>query len=299
MKKPSEVGFSLHLCFDMNCTKLLIVFLSTVFIPITCLSKVEAFELKKNVLYLSEDTASDYEKKQCRLDAYLPLQDEPYPLLVWFHGGGLEGGSKSSNLTRRMAEAFAKKGVGVISADYRLSPNVTFPAYLNDAAAAVGWAVAHAKELGTQSKVFVGGHSAGGYLAAMLAMDPSYLEAAGVSPESIGGFIPVSGQVMTHFTVAKEKGFPENTVIANEAAPVFFARKDTPRILLMIGDDDWPARLQENAYFVALLQEVWENDRISLEVVADRDHSTILRELSKPDDPGATAIVNFIQAKAD
>ena len=145
----------------------------------------------------------------CRLDFYRPAAAVPggNPLLVWFHGGGLETGDKGEERQVTFAQRMGANGVAVASANYRLSPQATYPSYIEDAAQAVGWAVRNARNLGCNpSAIHVGGESAGGYLAAMLAMDSQYLASAGVDEEQVAGFIPMSGQMMTHFTVRKERG---------------------------------------------------------------------------------------------
>jgi acetyl esterase/lipase len=165
--------------------------------------------------------------------------------------------------------------VGVAVADYRLNPQVKFPAYIHDAALAVRWAVTNTKSLGAAPNVFVGGHSAGGYIACLLVMDSRYLENAEVGKDDIAGFIPMSGQTMTHFTVAEERGIPPTVITADKAAPIHYLKSETPPILLLVGDQDWPARLEENAYFEAALRKVGKNPNVTLRVIADRDHGSI------------------------
>ena len=100
---------------------------------------------------------------------------------------------------------------------------------VGDAAAAVTWTQAHIAEHGGDARrLFVGGHSAGGYITLMLGMDPHFLHDAGLEPSAIAGFIPIRGQTMTHYTVRGERGIGKFTVIADEAAPVHFARQETP-----------------------------------------------------------------------
>ena len=85
---------------------------------------------------------------------------------------------------------------------------------------------------------------------------------------------------------------------ADEAAPIFYAHKDTPPILLILGDNDWPARLEENAYFAALLQKVSKNERVSLVVVPDRDHGSIIDKCPEPGDPAGEAMLKFMEKSA-
>jgi len=251
--------------------------------------------VQKDLSYVSSP-GDAYEEEQCRLDVYLPKDVHPdTPLLVWFHGGGLKGGSRTSGGTVAAARSLAESGVAVIVPGYRLSPRVTFPAYVRDAARAVRWAVDHADEWKIRPKVYVGGHSAGGYLAALLAMDPRYLAEAGVSPESIAGFVCMSGQMTTHFTVAEERGIRSQIITADDAAPIHHLRRDIAPMLVLVGENDWPARVEENAYFVAAMRRVAECPHLSFQVLPERTHGGILQSLAKPEDPTARVVREFLR----
>jgi dipeptidyl aminopeptidase/acylaminoacyl peptidase len=172
---------------------------------------------------------------------------------------------------------------------------VSFPVYITDAAEAVRWAIDHAVSLGAQPAIYVGGHSAGGYIAALLAMDDHYLKDAGVAADRIAGYIPMSSQMTTHFTVAEERGISSKVITVDDAAPLHHLREGTPPMLVLIADDDWPARLEENEYFVAALKKVGGNSNVSLSVVKDRDHSSILKKTAETNDPAASAILGFVR----
>lgn len=250
--------------------------------------------------YAEGDSAPVEER---RLDLYLPASDgTACPLLVWFHGGGLETGARNEAEILSFARFLSAHGVGVASAGYRLSPGVRFPAYVEDAARAVAWVCRRASELGGHaSRVFVGGHSAGGYLAALLAMDERFLAEQGVAASGLAGFLPMSGQMMTHFTIRKERGLrrPEARVVADEAAPIFHARPDTAPMLLLVGGADWPGRVDENRYFAMVLRDVAGNPRVALRVIPDRDHGSIFSHCRRSDDPAAAAILEFIREGGD
>lgn len=253
--------------------------------------------VRQDISYLNTPPENDYAAAQCKLDVYLPkTSGEPAPLLVWFHGGALKGGSKTGKASVAVAKSLADRGVAVVLPEYRFSPQVTFPAYLRDAAQAVRWAVDHAESLKVRPKIYVGGHSAGGYLAALLAMDGRFLEEAGVRPDRIAGFINMSGQTMTHFTVAEERGISGTGVTADEAAPIHHLRKDIAPLLVLIADNDWPARREENAYFVQAMRDVAGCKNLSFRIVGNRDHSSILKNTAEIDDPAATAILDFVRS---
>jgi hypothetical protein len=125
-------------------------------------------------------------------------------------------------------------------------------------------------------------------------MDVRYLQKLGLETSAIAGFIPVSGQMMTHFNVRKERGLGPNNLTADDAAPIYYSRKETPPLLILFGDHDWPARLEENQYFAAY-QKTLGNNTIELHVYPDRTHGSIVGNMTKPEDPAAQAIMEFIQ----
>jgi acetyl esterase/lipase len=249
-----------------------------------------------NIAYKSGESLTDYERERCKLDLYLPENRKGFACLVWFHGGGMTGGNKGDKGTVEVARAFVGDGIAVAAVNYRLSPKATYPSYVEDAAAAVAWIHEHiAEHGGDPEKVFVGGHSAGGYLTSLLGMDARYLRKLGMEPDAIAGLIPVSGQMMTHFTVRAERGIGSNAIVADEAAPIYYARKETPPFLIIMGDHDWPARAEENQYFVAVLKSLG-NTRATFLLVPDRNHGSIAGRIPQPGDPAREAILLFIRS---
>ncbi len=247
-----------------------------------------------NLAYKTGDSLSEYETERCKLDLYIPPGGKNFATLVWFHGGGLKGGSKDGS--GALARALAADGLAVAAVNYRLSPKATYPAYVEDSAAAVAWVRAHiAEHGGDPAKVFISGHSAGGYLTLMLAMDARWLKPHGLTPDSFSGYIPLSGQTMTHYTVREERGMDKITIIADEAAPVHYCRKDTPPMLVLAADHDMAARAEENEYLVAVLKGAG-NKRVTYQKFADRDHGSIAGKIPQPGDPVRKAILDFIAA---
>jgi acetyl esterase/lipase len=240
-------------------------------------------------------TLTDYERERCKLDLYLP-SGAGFPTLVWFHGGGLKSGDADLPFTAQIAQALADDGIGFAVVRYRYSPRVKFPAYVEDAAASFAWTVRHiAAHGGDARRVFMGGHSAGGYLAAIVGLDGRYLQAHGLTLAAVAGLIPVSGQMLTHYTIREERGLQKFNVSADEAAPIFHCRPDTPPLLVLYADKDMATRQEENVYFVSTMKAAG-NKRVHGVLVADRDHGTIARNLANRDDPARQAVIKFINA---
>ena len=105
-------------------------------------------------------------KERCKLDIYYPEDTTGCPVVVWFHGGGLTQGNKS------FPWKLKEKGMVLVAVNYRLLPKVEINECLDDAAAAVAWVFREiGKYGGDKRKIFVSGHSAGGYLTAMIGLD--------------------------------------------------------------------------------------------------------------------------------
>ncbi len=255
-----------------------------------------AIKLLPDLPYKSGDKLNDYEKERCKLDLCLPVGKTDFPTVIWFHGGGLTGGAKTS--ATPLMKSLAAAGVAVASVNYRLSPKAQYPAYIEDSAAAFAWVRANiGAHGGNTNRLFVSGHSAGGYLTFMIGLDARYLRAHGLDLSAIAGLIPVSGQTMTHYTVRQERGIGKFTITADEAAPVFHARKDTPPMLVLYADNDMAGRAEENAYLVAMMKGAG-NQRVTGLLVRDRNHGSIGGRLAEAGDPARVAMLEFIEAPA-
>jgi acetyl esterase/lipase len=215
------------------------------------------YETVTNILYLEGNKLTDYMKERCRLDVYHPKHIQNFPTVVWFHGGGLKAGN------RKVPEELRVKGIAVVAVNYRLHPKVKSPAYVEDAAAAVAWTFRNiAKYGGSAKRIYVSGHSAGGYLTSMVGLDKRWLAAHQIDANAIAGLIPFSGHTITHFTVRKERGIDGKQPVIDNMAPLFHVRKDAPPLLLITGDRELEmlGRYEENAYLWRMMQVVGHPD---------------------------------------
>ena len=217
----------------------------------------DGYRLKTDILYREGDGLTDYMRSRCRLDVYYPTDVKDFATVVWFHGGGLSKGNRS------VPEQLKNKGIAVVAVNYRLSPKVKSPAYVQDAAAAVAWTLKHIKEFGGSPQlVFVSGHSAGGYLTSMVGLDKRWLSEFGANADDLAGLIPFSGHTITHFTVRKERGIDGKQPVLDDMAPLYHVRKDSPPLLLITGDRNLEmlGRYEENAYMWRMMQVVEHPD---------------------------------------
>ena len=243
--------------------------------------------------YLDSKISSNDGYECCRLDLYLPAEGKVTGALLWLHGGGLAGGQRDSAATQRICRRFAQAGIIVASAGYRLNPHVSFPAYLEDVAAAYGWLQKNIAERGGDpARVFIGGHSAGAYLALMLALDERYLQGVGIDVETIAGVIAVSGQTTTHFTVRTERKGKAEQIVVDDAAPLYHVKKRCFPFQLLFAGNDMALRAEENRLLAAALRNRGGN--CAEEFFPDRTHSTIITQIGEPDDAVAKRIGEFI-----
>lgn len=209
----------------------------------------ETYKEARNISYTGKQDA--YAKERLKVDVYYPSTGKDCPVIVWFHGGGLTGGSKE------IPEKLKNQGLVVVGVNYRLLPKITISECIDDAAEAVAWAFRHAGQYnGSAKKVFVSGHSAGGYLTMMLGLDKKYLAKYGVDADSIRGLIPFSGQTITHFAHRDMHGRGNLQPLVDEYAPLYWVRNIVPPMVLITGDRNLElfGRYEENAYFWRMMQ---------------------------------------------
>ncbi|MBQ6596209.1 MAG: alpha/beta hydrolase, partial [Lentisphaeria bacterium] len=219
---------------------------------------------------------AEYAAERCKLDIYTPKNiEKPLPVLIFFHGGGLSRGTKTFPRPHRGLPA----DIVIVTPNYRLSgPRAKCPDYLNDAAAAAAWTIRNIRKYGGDpEKVFVSGHSAGGYLSAMIGLDPRWMKPHGLDPRKcFAGVLPVSGQMSTHFQIMIERGQAGQTVI-DDFAPIYHASTDTPPIVLFCGqaDIEFKARVAENQFFHDVLTQLKNNRKTKIFQLNGFTHGTV------------------------
>ncbi len=173
------------------------------------------------------------------LDVYVPKQATgPLPIVVFFYGGSWRVGERANYLFA--AGALASRGYVAIVPDYRLFPDVRFPAFVEDGAKAVRWVLDHVADFGGDpDRLFLMGHSAGAHIAAMLTLDESYLAAEGVPVNSIRGMIALAGPYAFYPSrTASVAPIFAHLADENEARPIVFVDGDEAPMLLLHGEDD-------------------------------------------------------------
>ena len=219
----------------------------------------------------------EYPDGKDRLDLYIPRGVSNAPVIFSLHGGALEIGDRREETF--VGQRFAAAGYLTVVTSYRLSPQVSHPAHIQDAAAAFAWVKRHIREHGGDpDRIIVIGHSAGAYLAMLLAADPRYLAAHKLSPSDIKGVVPVSG----FFWVDKPGVAPDrpqyvwgtNQKVWIESSPSRYLRANLPPVLLIDTDGDEEWRQQQNADMAAALRAAGHKD-VTVHKVRGRTHMSV------------------------
>lgn len=213
----------------------------------------------------------------------------PVPLIVFWYGGTWQTGKRADY--RFVGAALASRGAVVAVPDYRLYPQVRFPVFLEDAAAAVARAQQEARAVGADPRrIVLGGHSSGAYIAAMLALQPDYLRKAGVDPASIAGFFGLSGPYALEPNSGALRDMFTAVATPAEFQPVQQVDDGAPPALLVHGEEDdvvYPSHTQRLA---TALRE--RGVQVELRLVAGRGHVDTVVALSRP---GAFRIPDLVE----
>jgi acetyl esterase/lipase len=215
-----------------------------------------------------------------KLDVYVPSRGGAgLPTLIFFYGGGWSGGRRQDYAW--VGHSLAAQGFLTIVPDYRLVPQVRYPAFVQDGAAAVRWAQAHAAEYGGDpERLVMAGHSAGAYIAMQLAMDQAFLRAAGVDPGLIRGVAGLSGPY---------DFYPFDVTPSREAFGLWPDPKDTqpinhvgpgrPPAFLAHGDKDDVVKLSNTVNMAKALRAA--GDTVVEKIYPGVDHIGMVLALSR------------------
>jgi acetyl esterase/lipase len=191
------------------------------------------------------------------LDIYAPsVRTGPVPVVVFIYGGGWKDGDKAEY--RFVAAALAAQGFLTVVPDYRLFPEVRFPAFLQDNAAAVAWTKAHVAAYGGDpDRMFLMGHSAGAYNVAMLTLDKQWLAADGLDPDrDITGMIGLAGPydfLPLHDPELEDIFAPAGDLRLTQ--PITFARGDAPPMFLAAGTADTTVLPRNTQHLAAAVRQ--------------------------------------------
>jgi acetyl esterase/lipase len=209
---------------------------------------------------------------------YTPKGGAARPIIVFWYGGSFERGRKEQY--RFVGAALAEAGYVAVLPDYRVFPEVRFPAFVDDGAAAVAWAAAHAAEIGGDpQRIYLAGHSAGAHIAGMLAYDAPRLEKAGVPAEFIRGYIGLSGPYALDPNDDNLRTIFSAPYVHADWQPVQLARKGAPPALLIHGEADGVVSVNHARKMAEKLETL--ESAVTLKIYAGRKHADTVAPFAK------------------
>ncbi len=241
-------------------------------------------EVHKDITY-TEGDPSDAAKH--KLDLYLPKDTKNFPVLMFVHGGYWRSGDKS--LYPALGNRFAKMGVGVVIPSYRLMPKNPHPAQIEDTAAAFAWMYKNiARYGGDPNRIYISGHSAGGHLVSLLALDGKYLKKYDIPLTAIKGVASISGV----YDVGNMREF-KNAAGDDSPSPMAHVHGKTPPFLISYCQWDYPSLPFQAREFAAALKKSF--DPVELLYVPGQSHISEIIHVVHDDDIIAQAILKLIQ----
>lgn len=215
-----------------------------------------------------------------KLDIYAPVRPSraaPLPVIVFFYGGSWNSGARGGY--GFVGRALAARGFVTVIPDYRLVPEVVYPGFVLDGAAAVRWVRAHAKDYGGDGeRIVLAGHSAGAYIAAMLAVDGRWL---GPDRATVRGLAGLAGPYdFAPFTVGASRQAFGQWPDPAETQPVSHVDKSAPPSLLLAGAEDGLVRPRNSESLAARLRQA--GVPVELKSYADIGHVGILTAIARP-----------------
>ena len=235
-------------------------------------------------------------------DLYLPASSNRKPsLLIFVHGGFWLLTDDDYRIGPSLAENLVQDGVAVALVRYRLAPANRHPAQAQDVAAAVAQLIKDADKYGYEPKhIYLAGHSAGGQLAALVALDRAYLNAHGLSPNSLAGVISISGlydllptwNVSDNQKNATEKTFGDDKAVLQRASPMHHVRAGAPNFLIINAFQDFAGFPLDARRFADALRRAG-NKSVQQLMFKGVDHFSVIK-LDDPNNPVRRIILNFM-----
>lgn len=245
-----------------------------------------------------------------QLDFYAP-QTSGYPTVLYVHEGSLSSGDRKDQPYAEICKTLAKAGVGCAVMSYRLFPNVRWPAPAEDVAAAAFWLRSHLAEYGGDpERLFLVGHSSGGFLVSMVATDSSFLARYDLRPRQLAGVVVMGARlndavdttgiaperVRAHFERDPYDRQFGDLETRNRAVPAVLVGTHIPPFLVLVAESEQvdPPVLADAREFAARAGQFGR--KVDVVVLPGRTHMSAMRRLIEAGDPSMRRILEFIAA---
>lgn len=246
-------------------------------------------ESKKNILYVEGEPAEEAKQK---LDLYLPKDKKLAPVFFFVHGGGWRTGDRG--LYPPFGNRFASEGILTVIPSYRLAPKNPYPAQIEDTAAAFAWTVRHIAEYGGDTnRIYIGGHSAGAHLTALLALDERHLRKHNLSPGHIKGVIALSGVYAFEGIDALSSVFGKDSGFRRDASPLVHIKSPAPPFLVTYCQWDYPTLPAQAKIFHGALRRAGVAS--DLFYTPKQSHISEVIAMTHDNEPTSQQIVKFIR----
>jgi acetyl esterase/lipase len=267
-----------------------------------------AQRIERNIPYVAKPTADEH------MDLYFPATTGRAPVVLFIHGGSLEeaGEGRNSPMYGPVCPGLANRGIMCATMDYRLAPSFHWPAMPQDVAAAVRWLKdSIAPRGGDPERIYLVGHSSGCHLAALVALDTSYLAAQDLHRDALAGVVVMGCTLAPWDTVGRavtllqlEQAFArdsEERLIYGSlewrlrANPSSWVGPHAPPFLVLVAESErfMPSILEEGARFVRLLRE--QGRSADVRILAGRRHITTTTGFAAAADPVANLVAEFVK----
>ncbi|MEY3704498.1 MAG: hypothetical protein RLZZ561_2118 [Pseudomonadota bacterium] len=217
-----------------------------------------------------------------KLDIWAPItaSEKPRDVVVFFYGGSWNSGDRE--LYGFAGRALAERGYIVVIPDYRLVPEVRYPGFVEDGAAAVTWVQREiARFGGNPNRIHLTGHSAGAHIAALLTLDPRWLDHPGAPANSIRSFAGLAGPYdFLPFTSDAAKAAFGQMPDPKPSQPITYARGDAVPMLLLTGSADTTVKPRNSKALAAAQTRARAKAQAML--YEGLGHSDIIMALARP-----------------
>ena len=269
---------------------------------------LSAQRVERSIPYVANPTPDEH------MDVYAPATTVRVPVVLFIHGGSLEeaGERRDAPMYAPVCPGLVNRGILCATMDYRLAPSYRWPAMPQDVAAAVRWLKdSIAARGGDPERIFLIGHSSGCHLAALVALDSSYLAEQGLHSGALAGVVAMGCTLAPWDTVGRaitqaqlKQAFvrdeEERRVYSSlawrlRANPSLWVSAHAPPFLVLVAESEryMPSILEEGARFVRLLRE--QGRSADLRILTGRRHVTTTTGFADPADMVANLVADFVR----
>ncbi|MFN8671761.1 MAG: alpha/beta hydrolase [Candidatus Sericytochromatia bacterium] len=263
--------------------------------------KVDIYE---NISYINESKNNRH-----LLDMFLPKNVKNFPVVIFVHGGYWNSQDKAylrpfTGLYSNIGLTLAKNGIGSIVIDYRIYPEVKIEDEIKDVVNSIKWTFDNIKKYnGDIDNIFLSGHSAGGHMAMLIALNDKISKENNLDVTRIKGFIPISPVIdikdmeksndMDFNNKTTYPVFGKNEEVFANYSPITYLKKDIPNMFIIYGEKDYPYLIKQNENAIKKLTEL--GSKFDYTKIKNYTHEDMVLKFGKDEDVLYKEVVNFVK----